>query len=317
MGDSLSVRIAGVLTDSQETNWLDRVAENGRAALRLRKLAARLPNKSTLFGLLEFKPRPRSKRAQAASLVVHAAVFGALLYAATHIVSAKPRQIPPQYPGSGRILLPPLLVRTPADKEPRGGEGKGGGKNPLPPTTGELAARSRIQILPPRLPEEQTHLLLVEPTIQDENAPEIVKHIPDLGLPWMKDKNKSAGPGGPDGMGDKPGKTMGSGDRDGEGEGGPEGPYVRGVSRVKCLYCPDPEYTDAAREAKLQGSVTLVVQVTADGKAGQVRLVRGLGLGLDERAVETVRKWKFLPAQDAARRPISEWVTVEALYRLF
>jgi TonB family protein len=85
----------------------------------------------------------------------------------------------------------------------------------------------------------------------------------------------------------------------------------------KCAYCPDPQYSDEAREAKLQGAVTLLVLVGADGRASQIRIVRGIGLGLDDRAVQAIRGWKFLPALDASRRAVPAWVTVEAVFRLF
>jgi len=57
--------------------------------------------------------------------------------------------------------------------------------------------------------------------------------------------------------------------------------------------------------------------VGADGRASQIRVVRGIGLGLDDRAVEAIRGWKFLPALDASRRAVPAWVTVEAVFRLF
>jgi TonB family protein len=63
--------------------------------------------------------------------------------------------------------------------------------------------------------------------------------------------------------------------------------------------------------------VTLEVLVGTDGRAQRIQLVKGLGMGLDERAVEAVKTWKFTPARDAARRAVAEWVTVEAIFRLF
>ena len=71
-----------------------------------------------------------------------------------------------------------------------------------------------------------------------------------------------------------------------------------------CDYCPYPVYTDEARHVKVQGTVTLRVLVGTDGRASQIRVVRGLGYGLEERAEQTVRGWKFKPAIDAARRPV-------------
>ena len=84
-----------------------------------------------------------------------------------------------------------------------------------------------------------------------------------------------------------------------------------------CVYCPYPVYTDEARHVKVQGTVTLRVLVGMDGRASQIRVVRGVGYGLEERAEQTVRGWKFKPAIDAARHSVPAWVTVEAVFRLF
>jgi TonB family protein len=111
---------------------------------------------------------------------------------------------------------------------------------------------------------------------------------------------------------------MGDSEKDGPGgQGGSWTKYSAGVTWPKCAYCPDPQYSDEAREAKLQGAVTLQVLVGADGRASQIRVVRGIGLGLDERAVQAIRGWKFVPALDASRRAVPAWVTVEAVFRLF
>jgi TonB family protein len=67
----------------------------------------------------------------------------------------------------------------------------------------------------------------------------------------------------------------------------------------------------------MQGTVTLRVLVGTDGRAAQIRVVRGVGYGLEERAVQTVQGWKFTPAHDATRHAVAVWVTVEAVFRLF
>jgi TonB family protein len=133
----------------------------------------------------------------------------------------------------------------------------------------------------------------------------------------MPDPNGSSGRGKGNTIGDGTGDSMGNTPGDGVGVGGPRGPYHPGGTEAKCAYCPDPQYTDEAREAKLQGAVTLLVLVGADGRAEQVRIVKGIGLGLDERAAQTIRTWKFVPAYDAARHAVPAWVTIEAIFRLF
>src|SRR5262249_15791057 len=228
-------------------------------------------------------------------------------------------QMPRPRPGSpnGSILVPPL-ERILFGEKPSG-SGKGGNHELLPPSSGHLPRPSPIVLAGPPIPDQQEVLLPVEPTILDANATMPNQHVRDLGLPWMKDRNFSNGPGGGNTIGNKDGSnSVGTSDREGKGgESEYDGPYSPGMTPAKCLYCPDPEYTDEARHEKLQGSVTLHVLVTADGRAGRLSIVRGLGLGLDERAMETVRKWRFEPARDAKRNALAQWVTVEVTYRLF
>ena len=158
----------------------------------------------------------------------------------------------------------------------------------------------------------------VPPTIFDPAAAPVLTSVNKIGLPWMKDDTGSPGPGDSDTIGSSSGRTMGDGLRDGPGGRGESlTRYREGVTLPRCAYCPDPQYTDEAREAKLQGKVTLQVLVGADGRAAQIRILQGIGLGLDERAAQAIRGWKFVPAQDAGRRPVPAWVTVEAVFRLF
>jgi TonB family protein len=68
-----------------------------------------------------------------------------------------------------------------------------------------------------------------------------------------------------------------------------------GISRPVPMYKPEPEYSEEARLAKLSGEVTLTVDIGPDGVPGNIRVVQGLGLGLDEKAVDTVSQWRFRP----------------------
>ena len=110
---------------------------------------------------------------------------------------------------------------------------------------------------------------------------------------------------------------MGNAEGQDGGEGDSNGPYASGISMPVCNVCPYPLYTDEAGHVKMQGTVTLRVLVGIDGRASEIRVARGVGYGLEERAVETVRGWKFTPAHDAAHRPVAVWVTIEAVFRLF
>ena len=77
----------------------------------------------------------------------------------------------------------------------------------------------------------------------------------------------------------------------------------------------EPEYTDAARIARHEGAVVLQVTIDREGRAGRFRLLRSLGLGLDEKAVEAVRQWKFRPARKDGKR-VAVLANLEILFRL-
>ncbi len=95
------------------------------------------------------------------------------------------------------------------------------------------------------------------------------------------------------------------------------GPYSVGgnVSAPIPIYKPEPPYSKEAREAKYQGTVVLWIVVDAQGNVTDVRVVKPLGLGLDEKAVEAVHTWKFKPAMRNST-PVPVRVTVEISFRL-
>lgn len=92
---------------------------------------------------------------------------------------------------------------------------------------------------------------------------------------------------------------------------------VNGVGMPSCPRCPDPEYNDLARRARVSGTVVLFVLVSADGRAEQIQPIKLLGAGLDEQAYNTVKKtWKFDPARDPNGNPIAVALPVEVTFRV-
>jgi len=81
------------------------------------------------------------------------------------------------------------------------------------------------------------------------------------------------------------------------------------------IYAPNPSFSDQARKAKVQGTILLVVTVTASGDVADVKVVKGLGSGLDENAVATVRTWKFKPGTEDGI-PVQSEVKVEVSFHL-
>jgi TonB family protein len=197
--------------------------------------------------------------------------------------------------------------------------GTGGDRSPLPPTKGGLAQFSRIQLAPPGFIKNSNARYTVTPTVV--GPPEIQPPLTSLyGLPWEKEFNNSQGPGGGGGHGNRccsgQGRHLGPSAGYGEhGEGDP-GPPGMGVGYPECVYCPLPKFTEEARKKKYQGTVTLLVVITAEGRATNIRVVRGLGMGLDEEAIAAVKNWKFKAALGTGGRPVAVTTPIEVTFRL-
>ncbi len=88
-----------------------------------------------------------------------------------------------------------------------------------------------------------------------------------------------------------------------------------GVSAPALLFKVEPEYSEEARKAKFQGTVVLYVVVDEKGQPRDLKVVRPLGLGLDEKAIEAVQKWRFRPGQ-LNGKPVSVAATIEVNFRL-
>jgi protein TonB len=217
---------------------------------------------------------------------------------------------------------PPLIINLPKDDGRSGGGGGGGLKTPTPPSKGQPPRGADKQILPPAV--EIKNLapdLVVEPTI-------IAPQLAQVQLPTMVfgDPNgvvgpPSAGPGTGGGIGTGRGTGVGAGRGAGlgPGEGGGVGGGVfsvgGGVSEPQPTYTILPEYSDDGRKGRIQGTVELLIVVKADGTVDFQNVRKSLGYGLDQKAIEAVRKWKFLPGKkDGA--PVATLVSVSVNFSL-
>ena len=90
-----------------------------------------------------------------------------------------------------------------------------------------------------------------------------------------------------------------------------------GFAMPTCVHCPDPPYADAARVAKVQGTVVLGVVITGEDKAGTIHVLKAAPFGLTAQAIKAVRNWEFKPAQQRDGTPVSMAVPIEVTYRMF
>lgn len=89
-----------------------------------------------------------------------------------------------------------------------------------------------------------------------------------------------------------------------------------GTTAPKVIRTAQPEYTAEARDAKLEGAVILSTTVGVDGVPADMKVIRGLGKGLDEKAIECVAKWRFKPGSNYFGEPSPTKVTIEVNFRL-
>jgi periplasmic protein TonB len=258
----------------------------------------------------------RHGRAQTLSIGAHVAVVALLLYTIVSPHTPAPARYIPLGAKDLLSYIPPLYSHSIAQRPSLGRAGSGGENDPRRTRSGNLAPISSMPLAPPRSTNNDNPALPAPPAVLDANAPASVPTITNLGLPWVNRDTDSAGPGGHHGFGSGTGgSSMGDGSSNGAGDS--DSPYVNVVSPVTCLYCPEPLYSEEARKAKLQGKMLLRVLVGTDGKAQRIQILQGLGMGLDERAEETIRTWRFSPGRDAAKRPVAAWVTIETRFQLF
>ncbi len=92
---------------------------------------------------------------------------------------------------------------------------------------------------------------------------------------------------------------------------------AHGYSFPRCEYCPQAEYSQVAVKAHLQGTVIMLVVVGVDGHVSDIRIVKGLPLGLNKKAIEAVKTWRLTPAQGHDGQPAAVRQTVEVSFHLY
>ena len=216
----------------------------------------------------------------------------------------------------------PDLGPAPEMKINKGGGG-GGDRSLMPASKGKLPKIAPRQFTPPVVVANNLNpKLTMDPSIlapPDVAMPNV--NMSQYGDPLSKFGGASNGPGWGGGIGSGHGGGVGSGSGGGLGPGSGGG-FGDGVYRVGkgttapvLLYKKEPEYSEEARKAKYQGTVVLAVEVDASGRAINPRVVRSLGLGLDEKAMEAVRQWKFKPGYHDGK-PVTVAATIEVNFRL-
>ena len=274
---------------------------------------------STPIAVKDPMKEDRGKAATIVSVVTHAIIIGLILWAflaVKQVVSKKTMTVT-------NIDVPQFMPIAP--KGPAMGGGGGGGSHDIIQTPkGKLPKFAEQPITPPMVIVNEKPKLAVDPAImmpKDMALPNT--NLPNLGDPKTSVNGPASnGSGSGAGMGSGSGGGIGSGSGNGYGPGSGGGygggPYHvgGGVSAPQLLFSPDPEFSDEARRAKYQGVCVVSLIVDAQGNPQRVQVVRHLGMGLDEKAVEAVRQYKFKPATLQGKAVPVE-VNIEVNFRIY
>jgi periplasmic protein TonB len=261
----------------------------------------------------------------AGSAVAHIIILGLILGVATFSHPVVQQNKPHE---TVMLIAPsPDSYTLPVAKKIVSGGGGGGDHDRIPAPKGILPKPALEQITPPAIIVRNEHpKLAVQPTVVVPPQVRVAEtHLPNLGNPRAPvipsaPPSNGTGSGGGIGSGSGGGVGVGSGPGVGTGSGGGMGGGVYkvggGISAPQALSTPDPEYTEEARNAKTQGMCVLRLIVDDQGHPRDIRVVRGLGFGLDARAIDAVKQWRFQPAMKDGRA-VSVQISVEVGFHLY
>jgi periplasmic protein TonB len=278
--------------------------------------------------------RTRRMEAGAASFAIHGMMVGLAVFFALG------RPLEPQAsPNEAVVVIHPAMDQSWLGDGREGGGGGGGGKREkLPPSGGRLPESARIQLTPPDpgmpRPLEPSDLTSeARPSVQIPIDLPVDSSLPIGDITAPPGGPPSSGPGSGGGIGIGKGPGIGSGNGPGAGTGSDgglgkgndggigdwNGPYFGRGDLVlpEVTFKPTPFYTEEARKARKEGIVVLQAVIRADGTVGDIRVIQGLGYGLDESAIQTIAgKWKFKAAR-LHGAPIDFRAQIEVTFRLY
>jgi TonB family protein len=306
----------------EEPSLITSLVSNVRDALFPEKLPP-LKLTSRPVAVRDIWEKKDPKKSASASLMVHVAIIGALIAASIYggkvVTQAKKETVTLVAPSISDYL--PMTKPGPT----MGGGGGGGDRAKIEAPKGHTPKQDLNQIVPPAIVvRNENPKLTADPSIM---VPPSVK-LPDNNMPIVGNSmakvvgpaSNGTGMGGGIGEGKGGGLGVGTGRGLGPGQGMGFGGGVYkvggGIAAPTAIQTPDPEYSEEARKAKYQGVVVLWLIVDQNGNPKQIKVQRPLGMGLDQKAIEAVQKWKFQPATKDGT-PVAVQINVEVNFRLY
>jgi TonB family protein len=275
--------------------------------------------------------RMRRMESGIASLMVHVLIVGTMVFMAYMAgLQATAKKDPV-------VFVTPPQMFLPATGDNGGGGGGGGRLDKLPPTFGRMPDTSRVQYMPPDPGQPKPLVPLdsldTKPTVQMPIDLTMESNLPIGDMTAPQGDRYSYGPGTGGGIGTGsgtgigPGRGPGYGPGEGGGYGGGSGggigngvgPYVMGsgVTEPEAIQQPKPPYTEEARKNRTEGVLLLQAIIRSNGRVDSFKVIKGLGYGLDESAINTIAtKWLFKPGLYHGV-PVDVVANIEVTFRLY
>jgi protein TonB len=319
MADSADVHLSRLL-ESAEEPWFKAFFRNIRETIHPPKLpplevTSKPVAVKDIWGLYG-----RKRESGLMSLAVHGCLVAMLftvfsskavqrkVKATVHLVAPDLASYIPQAPQEARIMQ---------------GGGGGGDRSPTPASKGRAPKFSPRQFVPPAaVVNNPSPVLMMDPTLIGPVEAQLPNNkLPVWGDPLAKLGSPSNGPGSGGGIGSGKGGGIGAGDGAGFGPGaggGIGGGVYRtggGMIGPVVVHRVDPEYSEEARKARYSGVVIVYMEIDQTGRPRNLKIVKGVGLGLDEKAIEAVSQWRFKPGLKDGR-PVVWSGEVECAFHL-
>lgn len=275
---------------------------------------------STPVPVVDRMKEKRGPLSSALAIVLHAVILGLIILLG--LAEWHTREIKKKMTVTA-VDVKPFIPLTPKMK-PMGGGGGGGTHSPIEASKGRLPEITKRPISPPQILRIDHPKLPVPPSIRIMQPVKLPNaNMPNIGVPNSPQVAlASQGGGANSGFGSGSGGGLGSGNGNGmgPGSGGNYGGGVMsvggGVSAPVLLYSVDPEFSDEARRAKYQGICVVSLIVDSHGNPQHIQVVRALGMGLDQKAVEAVKQYKFKPAVYKGH-PVPVLVSISVNFRIY
>ena len=254
-------------------------------------------------------------RVQIVSILVHAVAIAAVVLIPLLFPGIVTTSTKAYNPEPVDVTVSPYLAKLKPSAKPAGG---GGGAHDLAPAAkGKLPKFSWTQFSAPMVhPVEHPQISMTPTVVGNPDIKLPNQNLPNWGDPLGKSISDSMGQGHGSGVGNGNGAGVGPGEGWNTG-GGPPNAGTGGYGVPTCLYCPRADYSDEAMKVKVQGVVELIAVVTPDGRVTDVHVAKGLGLGLDEKAIQAVRTWRLTPARGPDGKPAAVRQIIEVAFQLF